>query len=118
MHWWKHLVDYFERIGRYHHVNPVIYVGIHFIATPLFATAVGWIFYNKRKKRSLTLPVCVAILLFNTSNLYLIFFGNKIPFWIYALAAISTIIGGYFTVKKIRKRMHTQDSDKPPRLDS
>ena len=118
MHWWKHLIEYFEQIGRYHHVNPAIYVGIHFIATPLFAAAVGWIFYNRKKKRPLTLPVCVATLLFNTSNLYLIIFGNKIPFWIYALAGVSTLIGGYITVKKIRKRMHAQDTEESSRQDA
>ena len=104
MHWWKQLVDYFEHIGRYHHVNPLIYVVIHFIVAPLFAATIGWIIHNKRKKLSLTIPVCIAIVLFNTSNLYLIIFGNKIPFWIYAIAGASTIVGGYFTVKKIRNR--------------
>ena len=112
MHWWRSLLDYFERIGRYHHVNPIIYVAIHFVATPLFAAAVGWIIHNKRNKRSLTLPVCTAILLFNTSNFYLIFFGNKIPFWIYALAGISTIVGGYITIRKIRKRTHAKENEK------
>jgi hypothetical protein len=105
MTWWDAIVNYYKEIGERYSVDPVIFVGIHIIATPLFAAAVWWIIYNKKKHRSLVTPVIVATLVFNAANIYLIAVGKNIPWWIYAIVVTTTIISSYFTIKKVRKKL-------------
>ncbi|MEJ7680089.1 MAG: hypothetical protein WKG06_19955 [Segetibacter sp.] len=50
MNWWHTIKDYYSTIGDKYKVDPLIFAGIHLIATPLFAVAVAWILYNKKKK--------------------------------------------------------------------
>lgn len=107
MKWWDAIVNYYKTIGETYHVDPVIFVGIHIVATPLFAAAVWWILYNKKKKRSIVFPAIVAAFVFNAANIYLILFGNGFPFWIYAIVGVTTIISTYVTVKKIKKKIAT-----------
>ena len=105
MDWWNAIIQYYKAIGEKFHVNPVVFVGIHIVATPVFALAAWWIIYRKRKRQSLAIPVFAAVLVFNAANLYLIIFGQGIPFWIYAFVGFTTLLSGYFTAKKIRKKM-------------
>jgi len=107
MGWWDAIVNYYKEIGERYSVDPVLFVGIHVIATPLFAAAVWWIIYNKKKHRSLLTPVVVATLIFNAANIYLIAVGKNIPWWIYAIVGGTTLISSYFTVKRVRKRLET-----------
>jgi hypothetical protein len=107
MKWWDAIVDYYKTIGEQYSVDPVIFVGIHIIATPLFAAGVWWILYNKKKGRSLVAPVVVSTLIFNAANIYLVAAGKNIPWWIYAILAGTTIISSYVTLKKVRRRLST-----------
>ncbi len=79
MDWWDHIVDYYKTLGEKYNVDPGIFVGIHIIATPLFAAAVWWIIYNSKKKRSLVVPAIVATLIFNSANIYLVIMGKTFP---------------------------------------
>lgn len=105
MNWWRGIVNYYKAIGEHFHVDPVVFLGIHIVATPIFAAVVWWIIRQKRQKRSLVLPVFAGVLVFNAANLYLIVFGTGIPAWIYFFVGATTFISGYFTVKKIRKKL-------------
>lgn len=105
MNWWKAITDYYKVLGERYSVDPIIFVGIHVIATPLFAAAVWWIIYNRKKNRSLTLPAVVAAFIFNAANIYLITFGRGIPWWIYAIVGTTTIISAFFTLKKLKKKI-------------
>jgi hypothetical protein len=105
MDWWNAIIHYYKAIGEKFHVNPVIFVGIHIVATPVFALAAWWIVASKRKNKPLTIPIFVAVLVFNAANLYLVIFGKSIPFWIYAFVGSTTLLSGYFTAKRIRKKM-------------
>lgn len=105
MNIWDSIVEYYKTIGRNYNVNPIVFVGIHLVATPLFAVCVGWIIYNRKNKRSIMLPSLVAVFIFNAASIYLIIFGRGIPFYIYAIVGASAIISGYFTYKKIKKRI-------------
>jgi len=105
MKWWDAIVNYYKTIGEKFSVDPVIFVGIHIVATPLFAAAVWWIVHNKRKGRSLVLPVIVATLIFNAANIYLIAYGQNIPWWIYAIVGTTTLVSSYFTIKKVKKKL-------------
>jgi len=103
---WEAIKNYYTTIGLKYHVDPVIFVGIHIIATPLFIAAVAWIVHNHKKKRSILIPSLVAAFIFNAANIYLIIFGKFFPYWIYLLIGTTTIISSYFSIKKIRKKMH------------
>lgn len=106
MGWWHAIVNYYKLIGKNYHVDPAIFVGIHIVATPVFAAIVWWIIYQKRKHKSIVVPVFTAVLIFNAANFYLVIFGKGIPLWIYAFAVTTTLVSGYFTTQKIRKRLY------------
>ncbi len=105
MTWWETIKKYYITLGERYEVDPLLFVGIHVVATPLFAAAVWWIVYNYKKKKSIVLPGIVAALIFNAANIYLIIRGKKLPWWIYAIVGATTLISTYFSVKNIRKRM-------------
>jgi hypothetical protein len=102
---WEAVKDYYISLGENYKVNPVIFLVIHVIATPLFIANVGWIVRNYRAKKSLVLPVIISTLIFNAANIYLVIAGKNIPLWIYAILIITTIISGYFSIKKVKKKL-------------
>lgn len=110
---WNEIKSYYITLGKNYHVNPIIFLGIHVIATPLFILCVAWLIKSYRQKRSVILPVTVSIFIFNAANIYLIFFGKNIPWWIYTFVGITTLISGYFSYKKIRKKIKTQQHPPP-----
>jgi hypothetical protein len=104
---WELVKQYYVSIGDHYHVDPVIFPAIHLIATPLFAGAVWWIICNKKQGRSMVFLVVVSILIFNAANIYLVVKGRNIPFWIYGIVVISTLISGYMSIKKICSKLKT-----------
>ncbi len=105
MNWWEAIKKYYISLGERYEVDPLLFVGIHVVATPLFAVAVWWIIYNKKKKRSIVLPGIMAAFIFNAANIYLVLWGKNIPFWIYAIVGTLTIISTYLSVRNIKKKM-------------
>ena len=110
MSWWETIKEYYITIGERYEVDPIIFVGIHVIATPLFAASVAWIIYNKKHKKALMLPALVSIFIFNAASIYLIIFGKGIPFYIYAIVGTSAIVSGYFTYKKVKQKLDAVDN--------
>ena len=102
---WETIKHYYISLGKNYKVDPVIFLAIHVIATPLFIAAVAWIVSNYKAKSSLLLPAIVAMFIFNAANIYLVIAGQNIPWWIYAILAATTIISGYFSIKKIKKKL-------------
>ncbi len=102
---WEAIKKYYTTLGESYHVDPLIFVGIHVIATPLFVIAVAWVIKNYRCKKPMVLPVFVAVLIFNAANIYLVIFGRNIPSWIYTILLVTTLLTGYFSYKKVRKKM-------------
>ena len=102
---WNNIVEYYTVIGEKYHVNPIIFVGIHIIATPLFAAAASWIIYNRKNKKSILIPAVTAVFIFNAASIYLIIFGKAIPYYIYLIVAVSTLLSGFFAYRKIKKKM-------------
>lgn len=94
-------------LGKNYHVNPIIFLGIHVAATPLFIAAVAWLVRNYRKKRSIVLPVIVAVLIFNAANIYLVAVGKNFPLFVYIILASTTLWSAYFSYRKIRKKAKT-----------
>lgn len=102
---WESIKNYYFTIGEKFYVDPVIFVGIHVIATPLFLLGVAWIIRNKKKNKSIFTPAVFSVLIFNAANIYLGSFGRNIPVWIYVLLAITTIITSYSSYKKIKMKI-------------
>jgi hypothetical protein len=98
-------MNYYKTLGEKYNVDPIIFVGIHVVATPLFAAAVWWILHNIKKKRSLVIPAIVATVIFNSANIYLVIMGKNIPWWVYALLCLTTLFTGYFSFRNIRKKI-------------
>ncbi len=105
MSWWDAIVDYYKAIGERYSVNPVLFVGIHIVATPMFAAAVWWIIFSARAKRPLLFPVITATIVFNAANIYLIIAGKNIPWWIYTIVATTTVISGWFSIKRVQQKL-------------
>lgn len=105
MQWWDQVVDYYKTIGEKFDVNPLLFVGIHIVATPLFGAAVAWILYNRKKRRPLLLPSLVAAFIFNAANIYLVIFGRNIPWWIYGIAITLAVITGFISFVRIRNKV-------------
>ena len=103
---WEAIKNYYITLGENYKVNPLIFLGIHVVATPLFIASVAWLIHWYRTKKEIILPVIVSFLVFNSANIYLVFFGKNIPWWIYGLLLTTTLISGYFSYKKIRSKMN------------
>ena len=104
---WEAVKNYYIGLGKNYHVDPLIFLGIHIIATPFFILCVAWLIKNYRQKKSILWPVIIAIFIFNAANIYLVIFGTNIPWWIYTILAVTTIISSYFSYKKVRKKINS-----------
>ncbi|MCW3108277.1 MAG: hypothetical protein JWQ09_2783 [Segetibacter sp.] len=105
MNWWNNIVEYYATIGERYNVDPIIFVGIHIVATPVFAAVIGWMIYNKKNRKSILIPALVAVFVFNAASIYLIIFGRDIPLYIYLIVILSAVVGGFFTYRKVKKRI-------------
>ena len=103
---WDAIKEYYTTIGNKYHVDPVIFLGIHIVATPLFIFASAWIVKKYKKKKSIFLPAVTSVLIFNAANIYLILFGENIPWYIYFILALTSIITGYLSILKIKNKLH------------
>jgi hypothetical protein len=103
---WEAFKNYYISIGNKYHVDPVIFLGIHVVATPIFIFAVAWLVKRYKKKQSIILPAITSVFIFNAANIYLVLFGKNIPWYIYSILAITTIITGYFSFLKIKKKLN------------
>lgn len=97
--------NYYIALGENYEVNPLIFLGIHVVASPLFIACVAWLVNWYKQKKDIALPVVVSLLIFNAANIYLVVFGKNIPWWIYGILLATTLISGYFSYFKIRKKM-------------
>ena len=102
---WEAIKEYYITIGNKFHVDPVLFLGIHVVATPLFIFASAWVVKKYKKKQSVILPAITSVFIFNAANIYLILFGKNIPWFIYFILAITSIITGYFSYVKIKNKL-------------
>ncbi len=108
MNAWQSLKQYYFSLANQYHVDPVVFISIHIIATPLLLLIVAWIIRNKKQQKPILLPVLLAVILYNVANVYLVIAGRNIPFYIYLLLFGSTIYGGYITYTKIKRSIKMQ----------
>lgn len=102
---WDTIIEYYKTLGIKYNVNPVVFLAIHVLATPPFLFSVAWLIKNLKKRTSILFPIAFAFLFFNAANIYLVFAGKNIPFWIYSIIGLMTLFSGYVTYKKIKKKI-------------
>ena len=104
---WDAIKNYYLTLGKNYHVDPAVFLGIHVLATPLFLLAAAWVIKNYQQKKSILMPVIIAVLIFNAANIYLVMAGKNIQWWIYAILAVTTIVSDYFSFKKIHHKINS-----------
>ncbi len=102
---WEAVKNYYIALGKNYHVDPLIFLGIHIIATPLFIFSLAWLIKNYPQKEIYSLAGNYCGIYFNAANNYLVTFGTNIPWWIYTLLVVTTIISSFFSYKKVRKKI-------------
>jgi hypothetical protein len=102
---WDALTEYYTTLGIKYNVDPFVFLAIHVLATPPFLFSVAWIIKNSKQGVSISFPIAFTLLFFNAANIYLVFEGKNIPFWIYSSIGLMTIFSGYVTYKKIKKKV-------------
>jgi len=105
LHIWEAIKNYYTTVGNKYNVNPIIFLGIHIVATPLFLLSVAWLIKNYRQKKELALPAILSVFIFNAANIYLVIIGKNIPWWIFTFLVITTIVSGYFSFLEARRKM-------------
>lgn len=84
-----------------YNVNPYIFAAIYVGAIPFFTISVAWVIRNKKKEKSVTLPVLSTGFFLSSAYLYLLVAGENVPLWVYAVVAGLLGYGIYATFKKI-----------------
>lgn len=105
MKWWEAIKNYYQSLSDKYDVNPVIFLGIHVVATPLLMLTLWWVVRNSRLKKPLIAPVLASLFFFNAANIYLVAVGHNVPVWIYIVITILTVYSGYITYKKVMKKI-------------
>lgn len=96
------LHDWLMGLSENYNVNPYIFAGIYVGAIPFFTLSVAWIVRNKRKDKSITLPVLSTGFFLSSAYIYLMIVGENVPAWVYVLIIGLLGYGIYSTFKKIQ----------------
>ena len=104
-HIWDLITYHYSALAANYHVDPITFMCIHLVGTPVFILSIGWIIKNYRQKKSMVLPAIVSLIIYNVGNVYLIICGKNIGWYIYTIIAVTSMISGFFTYKKIRVDM-------------
>ena len=101
-HIWITIKYYYAALAENYQVNPIIFMCIHLVGTPVFIFSISWLIRNYQQKKSIVLPVIVSLIIYNVGNVYLIICGKNIGWYIYTTIGATSMISGFFTYKKIR----------------
>lgn len=104
-HIWQTLKYYYTTLAINYQVDPIIFICIHLIGTPVLIVLISWLIRNYQQKKSMLLPGVFSLIVYNVGNFYIIISGKNIGWYIYAIIAATTIISAYFTYKNIRINM-------------
>ncbi len=106
---WEMIQQWFLDLGAKYGVNPLIFGAIYIGAIPFFSASVAWLIRNYRRGKSIVLPAISALFFFISAYIYLIFAGRNVPLWVYAAIVLLIIFGAYSTIKKVRKKIRTDE---------
>ena len=102
---WETIQNWFLSLGTEYGVNPFIFGAIYVGAIPFFSASIGWLIRNYRKTKSIVLPALSAMFFFISAYIYLMFAGKNVPWWVYGVIVLLILVGGYSTIKKVRRRI-------------
>jgi hypothetical protein len=105
MSFWQTIYDYYFEISTKYAVNPVVFISIHAVCTPLLMLNIWWLLRTKKQGKTALAPMLCAIVLYNIANVYLVVVGRNIPLYIYLMLVVFTLYSGYISVKKIREKL-------------
>jgi hypothetical protein len=105
MSFWQTIYDYYFAISTKYAVNPVVFISIHAVCTPLLVLNIWWLLRTKKQAKPVIAPMLCAIVLYNIANVYLVIVGRNIPLYIYLMLVAFTLYSGYISIKKIRKKL-------------
>ncbi len=94
---------WFLSLGAEYGVNPYIFGGIYVGAVPFFLATVGWMVRRKRRGQSITLQLIIAGFLAMSAYIYLIFAGQNLAWWVYAIIALLVVYSIWSLIKKARE---------------
>ncbi|QLC23272.1 ceramidase [Parasphingopyxis sp. CP4] len=95
--------EWFLSLGADYGVNPYIFGGIYVGAVPFFLATVGWMVRRKRRGESITFQLIIAGFLAMSAYIYLIFAGQNLAWWVYAIIALLVIYSIWSLIKKARE---------------
>ena len=105
---WQTIHDYYFVISTKYNVNPVIFISIHAICTPLLLLVIWWLLHNKKQHKPIIAPMLCTIVLYNVANVYLVVAGKNIPLYIYLMLVVFTLYSGFISSKKIKGKLTSQ----------
>jgi len=105
------LHEWLMGLSQNYNVNPYIFAGIYIGAIPFFTLSVAWIIRNKKKDKSITLPVFSTGFFLSSAYLYLMIAGENVPAWVYGLIIGLLGYGIYSTYTKIQKKKPVQSTE-------
>ena len=104
-HIWDLITYHYFGLAENYHVDPITFMCIHLIGTPVFILSISWLIRNYRQKKSMILHAIVSLVIYNVGNVYLIICGKNIDWYIYTIIGAISMISSFFTYKKIRVDM-------------
>lgn len=107
---WETIQQWFLGLGSKYGVNPLIFGAIYIGAIPFFSASIAWLIRNFRHGKSIVLPAISALLFFISAYIYLIIAGKNVPLWVYAVVVLLVVFGAYSTIKKVRKKIRTDET--------
>lgn len=96
---------WFWGLGKRYEVNPLIFGSIYVGAIPFFSLSIAWLVRSLRRGESGVAPLLCAAFFFASAYFYLLVAGKNIPAWVYALIAGMIALGGWSTVRKVRRQL-------------
>ena len=105
----KSFIDWVIKLGKDHHVDPVIFGVVYVVAKSIFLAFLGISLKNLRAKKPLFLSLSIACAGYSLPYLYLIIFGRDISIWIYLYIACVLIYAGYSVWRKIKTKAKPDD---------
>lgn len=95
--------EWFLGLGAEYGVNPYIFGAIYVGAIPFFLATVAWMVRRKRRGEPITFQLIIAGFLAMSAYIYLIFAGQNLAWWVYAIIAALVVYSIWSLIKKARE---------------
>lgn len=104
------LNEWLMSLSENYNVNPYVFAGIYVGAIPFFTLSVAWLIKNKRKDKSIVLPILSTGFFLSSAYIYLMIAGENVPIWVYILIISLLGYGIYSTFKKVNNKKELKEN--------